>query len=87
MRPTNAKGVCRDSRPPPTVFGRTACRARPGGIEKGTLVSVEKKLHAKSGWSMLFIVIGLFIAIIGLLLGSIAGMATADAAGLPIPGA
>ena len=50
-------------------------------------MSVEKKLHAKSGWSMLFIVIVLFIAIIGLLIGSIAGMATADDAGLPIPGA
>ena len=49
-------------------------------------MSVEKKLHAKSGWSMLFITIVLLVAIIGLMVASIVGMASAEDAGLPIPG-
>ena len=86
MKPTSATERLPGQPPPPTDFGRTACRLRTGGIEKGTLVSVEKKLHAKSGWSMLFITIVLLVAIIGLMVASIVGMASAEDAGLPIPG-
>ena len=48
-------------------------------------MSVEKKLHAKSGWAMLAAVIVGLIVIIALFVGSIVMMAAYDDAGLAIP--
>lgn len=49
-------------------------------------MSVEKKLHAASGWAMLAGVIVAMLVIIGLFIGSVVMMASYDDAGQPIPG-
>lgn len=48
-------------------------------------MSTEKKLHARSGWAMLAIVVAAFIAIAVLFVASIAAMAACDGAGEDIP--
>lgn len=54
---------------------RRGRHANAGAVVKGTHMSVEKQLKATSGYGMLAVVIVALIAIVGLFIWSVAGLA------------